>query len=66
MAEHITKSYTCDRCRKELGCERPRRTQKATVRASFHYQEGPGPAFDWQDLCDECDQKVKLFFVGGK
>lgn len=63
MAEHNHTTYSCDRCKAELGSERPRRAQRSVVRASFNYQDGPGPDFTWADLCDGCDTAAKAFFL---
>lgn len=58
---HIT--YSCDRCKADLGSELKRRSMGAVVTARFDYTEGPGPNFAWNDLCDACDTAVKAFFV---
>lgn len=62
MAEHIHKSYTCDRCKADLGSELPRHSQRADVSASFNWSTGPGPTFKWTDMCDECRAEVFAFF----
>lgn len=62
MAEHIHLTYTCDRCKADLGEKRPYRDQQAEVRAAFNYTEGPGPSFRWDDLCDACVSEVRAFF----
>ncbi|GEM_PF-5780199 len=63
MAEHTHTTYSCDRCKEEIGSERPKRSIQAEVSAHFPYLEGPGPNFKWRDLCDECDLQVKAFFL---
>jgi len=65
MAEHTHKTYTCDRCKVDLGRERPKRNQQSRVVASFNWNEGPGPNFDWTDLCDSCNAAVRAFFLFG-
>lgn len=62
MAEHVHKTYTCDRCKADLGDVRPKRSQQTKVVATFDSMEGPGPGFHWLDLCDGCDRAVKVFF----
>lgn len=63
MAEHTHTTYSCDRCKADLGIKRPNRTLRTAVTARFDYVEGPGPNFAWNDLCDACDTAVKAFFV---
>jgi hypothetical protein len=63
MAEHTHTTYSCDRCKADLGSKRPMRTMRTNVAARFDYSEGPGPNFNWTDLCDACDTAVKAFFV---
>lgn len=63
MAEHTHTTYSCDRCKADLGSERPNRSMRTNVVARFDYTEGPGPAFQWVDLCDSCDEAVKAFFI---
>jgi hypothetical protein len=63
MAEHVHKSYSCDRCKADLGAERPKRDQPPLIRASFNYDSGPGPTYDWSDLCDSCNDAVRAFFL---
>lgn len=62
MAEHVHKTYSCDRCKADLGDKRPQRIQTTEVVAAFHWRDGPGPQFKWADLCDRCDSEVKAFF----
>lgn len=66
MAEHVHKTYTCDRCKASLGSERPKPSQGANVRASFNWSEGPGPSFQWDDLCSDCRKAVFAFFLPGE
>lgn len=61
--EHVHKTYSCDRCQKEIGSERPKRSQGAIVTATFNWADGPGPSYDWKDLCDPCYGFVKAFFL---
>ncbi len=63
MAEHTHTTYSCDRCKADLGEKRPKRNQSSTVDASFNWTEGPGPNFKWRDLCDPCDIAVRAFFL---
>lgn len=63
MAEHIHKTYTCDRCAVDLGATRPQHAQWAEVDASFNWRDGPGPRFKWRDLCDRCRADVFAFFL---
>lgn len=63
MAEHTHTTYSCDRCKADLGIERPKRAQTSIVNAEFGWTEGPGPSFKWRDLCDPCDVAVKAFFL---
>lgn len=65
MAEHTHTTYSCDRCKKEIGSERPYRPQNTSIDASFHYVEGPGPSFKWRDLCDGCNSAARAFFLFG-
>lgn len=62
MAEHIHKTYSCDRCKTDLGTTRPRHGQSTRVTARFDYSEGPGPNYDWTDLCVSCRKIVMEFF----
>lgn len=63
MAKHMHTTFSCDRCKCDLGEKLPSRAQQALVQASFNYSEGPGPSFNWDDLCDPCEQAVKAFFL---
>lgn len=63
MAEHQHTTYSCDRCKADLGASRPKRQQSSVVVASFHWDEGPGPNFNWKDLCDPCNFAVRSFFL---
>ena len=62
MAEHIHKTYSCDRCKADLGDKRPNRAQGCEVSAAFHWLAGPGPTFKWVDVCDECRAEIRSFF----
>lgn len=63
MAEHVYKSYTCDKCKCNLGNERPKRSQDTRVAATFNWSDGSGPAFLWKDLCDPCNDAIRAFFL---
>lgn len=63
MAKHIHVSFTCDRCKADLGDKPPVRSQKSQVAANFNWTEGHGPSFSWVDLCDPCDAAVRAFFL---
>lgn len=63
MAQHTHTTYSCDRCKADLGCVPPTRFQASTVDATFHSLEGPGPSFRWRDLCDPCHLAAKVFFL---
>lgn len=63
MAEHVHKSYSCDRCKADLGPDRPNHGQGAVISAAFNWREGPGPTFKWDDLCDGCRSAVMAFFL---
>ncbi|CDO37635.1 hypothetical protein [Novosphingobium sp. KN65.2] len=63
MAKHTHTTFSCDRCKADLGDEQPRRNQQSLVNACFNWREGPGPNFNWIDLCDSCDAAVKAFFL---
>ena len=62
MAEHVHKTYSCDRCKADLGAERPSHSQEADIVASFNWQDGPGAVFKWKDLCTACRDDVFAFF----
>lgn len=64
MAQHTAVTYSCDRCGGELpskGGVRP--WSNASVKMIFHTTEGPGPQFEWKDLCDNCVTTLKAFFL---
>lgn len=63
MAEHVHRTYSCDRCKADLGTERPKHAQESEVTASFNWSEGPGPIFRWKDLCTDCRKAVFDFFM---
>lgn len=63
MAKHTHTTYSCDRCKADLGSELPDHNQATVINASFNWREGPGPAFKWQDLCDPCRSAVRAFFL---
>jgi len=63
MAKHTHTTYSCDRCKAAIGKSALERNQRSNVTASFNWREGPGPSFQWVDLCDDCDKAVKAFFL---
>lgn len=65
MAKHTHTTFSCDRCKCDLGSTLPNRQQNSYVKASFHWNSGPGPEFDWADLCDPCLSAVRAFFLIG-
>lgn len=62
MAEHVHKTYSCDRCKADMGSVRPKHSQSTDIVANFNWAEGPGPMFIWKDLCDDCRREVFAFF----
>jgi hypothetical protein len=62
MAEHIAKSYSCDRCKSDLGSERP--NSKAVVTAYFEGEWAPECRAEWKDLCPSCRSSALEFFQG--
>lgn len=62
MATHTHTTYSCDRCKTDMGSVKRKHPQEATVTASFNWSEGPGPTFKWVDLCEPCRDDVFKFF----
>lgn len=62
MAAHTHTTYSCDRCKCDLGSELPNHSQRTNVQARFDYAEGPGPVYGWTDLCDSCRAFVLQVF----
>ncbi|MCW1985550.1 UNVERIFIED_ORG: hypothetical protein M2348_001282 [Sphingomonas sp. R1F5B] len=63
MAKHTHTTYSCDRCKTDLGTTLPDHKQETVITASFNWREGPGPTFHWKDLCDPCRSAVRAFFL---
>lgn len=63
MAEHVHKTYTCDRCKASMTERKPPHPWGTVqIRGYFEYREGPGPKFTWNDLCQPCGDVVTAFF----
>lgn len=63
MAQHVHTTYTCDRCKCDLGTTRPKRDVDCIVEAHFPSIQKSSHHFKWNDLCDSCDVAVKAFFL---
>lgn len=66
MAEHIHKTYSCDRCKEALGSERPQRLRTIDVRAQLDWRDARGQHFEWKDVCDACYRDIMNFFEPGE
>jgi hypothetical protein len=65
VAKHTHTTFSCDRCKCDLGAELPNHPQENVVKAYFNWKEGPGPVFEWTDLCEPCRGAVRAFFLTG-
>lgn len=63
MAEHVVRSFSCDRCGADLGAARGRQPTQVTAQ-----EEGEWAmdwAVKWRDLCEPCRADVRAFFTTG-
>lgn len=63
MAEHIRKTFSCDRCGTDLGSERGR--QPITVTAVEDGEWAKEWSVNWRDLCEPCRDAVRKMFKRG-
>ncbi len=61
MAEHILKSYSCDRCNADLGNEKPK--EDIVVNAQKNGEWALDFDAKWKHLCPGCRQVVVEFFT---
>lgn len=61
MAEHLHKSYSCDRCMRDLGEAVPEHYPKTKVSAVFE-GEWAMVTVAFAQLCDPCHEAVWQFF----
>lgn len=61
MAEHIAKSYSCDRCGIDIGAQKP--SKNMSVRANRNGEWAPEFDIKWDDFCADCDAEVSQFFT---
>lgn len=62
MAEHIHKSYACDRCKKPIDAPGSPKSKYPRLQLSGSvHGEWAGYDFKWIDLCDDCWTAIHEF-----
>lgn len=63
MGEFTVKKWRCDRCGIVLDSN-PRCYPASRLSGGYYYSDGPGPSFDWKELCSPCSIKVECLIDG--
>lgn len=61
MAEHISRTYTCDRCGFLIGPNPNQGSRVVKLHASVSYPSEPGTQFEWGHLCTPCGADILSF-----